>query len=139
MATPTPGFHLIDQLRRLTAEPLEGSAYGDTLLGEYLARYPLRDGLGNEPDHTQWAGAWDMSLAAADVWEEKAAAVAADFDFAADGGDYKRSQAHGQMLATARRLRARRNAGSVPLVVNPPGLRARDPYAWIGNLPQEDD
>lgn len=137
MATPTPPLMLIDQLRRMVAEPVQ-ETYSDALLGEYLARYPLPDGTGNAPTDAAWTGRWDANQAAAGLWEEKAAAFAADYDFSADGGQYSRSQVHAQMLMTARNFRARREAGSVPLIANPPAS-ARDRYAWIGNLPQEDD
>jgi len=78
-------------------------------------------------------------MAAADVWDEKAAAVAMDYDFSADGGQYSRSQAHEQMSAMARRFRARRDASSVPYVANPPRADAVTLREWIGNLPEDDD
>ena len=135
MTTPTPPADLIAQLRRMTAEPT-AAVYTDTALSAYLARYPLRDGVGAWPNDAAWAGAWDANQAASDVWEEKAAALAADFDFSADGGQYSRSQAHGQMLAMARRFRAGRAASAVPLTVYPP-LAERE--TQIGNSPEEDD
>lgn len=138
MAAPTPSLILIVQLRRMVAEPT-AATYSDLLLSEYLARWPLRDADGNEPTDTAWAGRWDINQAAADVWEEKAAAAAGDYDFGADGGQYSRSQAHAQMLAMARRFRARREAGSVALVANPPMESAVSLRARIGNLPEDDD
>lgn len=138
MATPTPSLTLIDQLRRMVAEPT-ADTYDDATLESYLARYPLRDGAGALPDDTAWAGRWDANMAAADVWDEKAAAVAMDYDFSADGGQYSRSQAHEQMSAMARRFRARRDASSVPYVANPPRADAVTLREWIGNLPEDDD
>lgn len=138
MAAPTPPAVLIAQLRRMVAEPT-AAAYTDDLLSAALARWPLRDGLGLRPDDAGWTGRWDVNQAAADIWEEKAAALAADFDFSADGGQYSRSQAHAQMLGMARRFRARREAGSVPLIANPPMEGAGSLRTWIGNLPESDD
>lgn len=107
-------------LRRLTAEAIGASAYSDADLVGVIERYALPDAAGRAPDATAWAGAWDVNLAAADIWEEKAAAVAAAFDFAADGGDYKRSQVYGQMVQQARRFRMRRRTGVLTLVAEPP-------------------
>ncbi len=98
MATPTPTADQIAQLRRMVAEP-DANTYSTTVLSGIIVRYPLVDADGNDPDDLLWAGVWDLNRAAADIWEEKATAYVADFDFAADGGDYKRSQAHAQMLA----------------------------------------
>lgn len=135
MAAPTPPLYLVDRLRRMVAEPTQDT-YDDAALSAYLARYPLRDGAGAWPTDATWTGAWDANQAAADVWDEKAATFAADFDFSADGGQYSRSQVHGQMLTMARRFRARRAASAVPLTVYPP-LAERE--TWIGNSPEEDD
>lgn len=138
MATPTPSLTLMDQLRRMVAEPTQ-DAYTDDLLGDYLARYPLRDGAGALPADAAWVGRWDVNSAAADVWEEKAAAFAADYDFSADGGQYSRSQVYANMLSMARRFRARRDASSVPLIANPPMDDTLSARAWIANLAESDD
>ena len=137
MATPEPGFILIDQLRRMVAEPTQDT-YTDSMLGSYLARYPLPDGTGALPTDTAWTGAWDSALAAAEIWNEKAAAFAADFDFSADGGDYKRSQVYKQMLDIARTFRARRQTGALVLKAQPKPELAPGAYDWIGNPPEED-
>ena len=75
----------VARLRRLVAEPTTDT-YTDIDLNEYIDRYPLDDADGYVPTDIGWAGNWDLNLAAADIWEEKAAAGAANFDFAADGG-----------------------------------------------------
>lgn len=138
MATPTPPFTLIDQLRRMVAEPAQDT-YSDDVLSEYLQRYPLLDGAGSLPTDTAWTGAWDANRAAADVWEEKAAAFAADFDFSADGGNYQRSQVHAQMLTMARNFRARRQTTALVLQAQPRPESAPGLTAWIGNLAEDDD
>ncbi len=137
MAMPTPPLTLIDQLRRMVAEPTQDT-YTDDLLGSYLAGYPLPDSAGAQPTDTAWTGVWDANQAAAQVWEEKAAAVAADYDFSADGGDYKRSQVHAQMMATARGFRSRRKTSALVLTAQPPP-DAVDRDAWLGNAPEDDD
>lgn len=129
---------MVAWLRRLTAEPLESSTYSDSALVATIERYPLPDAAGVAPTATAWAGAWDIHPAAADIWEEKAAAVAAAFDFAADGGDYKRSQVYAQMVQQARRFRAMRQPSTYRMVAEPPPSGAVKLESWIGNLPEEE-
>ena len=130
---------MITQLRRMTAEPITSDTYTQADLSAIIARYPLNDAAGRKPTDTLWEGAWDLNRAAADVWDEKAAAVAAGFDFAADGGDYKRSQVHTQMLAMARRYRSMRLSGALELKAYPKPLGAVRLNSWIGNLPEIDE
>ena len=137
MATPTSD--MIARLRRMTAEPITSDTYTQGDLQEAIARYPVLDANGTEPDDYGWLGAWDINQAAADVWEEKASLVAVDFDFAADGGDYKRSQVHTQMLAMARRYRSMRLSGALELKAYPKPLGAVRLDGWIGNLPELDE
>jgi len=139
MTTPVPSLPHVDQLRRMTAEPLDSSGYDDATLAAYLQRYPLPDGAGALPDDATWTGAWDANMAAADLWTEKAALFAADFDFAADGGDYKRSQVHSQMLTMARTFRARRQTGALVLKAQPKPEGAPGLMDWLGNAPEDDD
>jgi len=128
----------IARLRRLTAESTTDT-YTDIDMAEYIGRYPLDDADGYEPTDIGWAGNWDLNLAAADVWEEKAAAVAASFDFAADGGDYKRSQAYAQAMQTARSFRARRQTGTFAMVATPKPAGAALITGYLGNLAEDDD
>lgn len=138
MTTPVPSLPHVDQLRRMTAEPLDGSGYSDADLTTYLQRYPLPDSAGAAPANAGWTGAWDANRAAADLWEEKAAALAGDFDFAADGGNYKRSQAHAQALQMARMYRSRRATGVLVLQAQPRPEGAPGLADWIGNTPEGD-
>lgn len=137
MAAPTPALLLIDQLRRMVAEPTQDT-YSDATLSAYLERYPLPDALGAQPADSAWLGSWDENAAAADVWQEKAAAFASDFDFSADGGQYSRSQVHKQMLDIARSFRARRKTGVLVLQVQPRPDYAPGLTTWIGNAPEEE-
>jgi hypothetical protein len=137
MAVTVPDA-MVARLRRLTAEPT-ATTYTDANLRECIERYPLADADGYAPDSDLWAGAWDINPAAADIWEEKAAALAAAFDFAADGGDYKRSQAYNQMLQQARRFRSMRQMSTFVMVAEPPPAGAVCEVSWIGNLPEDDD
>lgn len=137
MAVTVPSSTLA-RLRRMVAEPTTDT-YTDIDLSEYVGRYPLADASGNEPTDTGWTGNWDLNQAAADIWEEKAAALAANFDFAADGGDYKRSQAYAQAMQAARNYRARRQTGSLTMVATPPPAGAVRLDVYLGNLAEDDD
>lgn len=128
----------VARLRRLVAEP-STDTYTDLDLSEYIGRYPLADASGNAPTDTGWTGNWDLNQAAADVWEEKAAAVAANFDFAADGGDYKRSQAYAQAMQQARNFRAKRQTGTFTMVATPLPVGATRLDGYLGNLAEDDD
>ena len=120
------------------AEPTTDT-YTDIDLSEYISRYPVDDADGYVPTDIGWAGNWDLNLAAADVWEEKVAMVAADFDFAADGGDYKRSQAYAQALQQARNFRARRQTGTLTMVATPKPAGAARLDGYLGNLAEDND
>jgi hypothetical protein len=137
MATPTAD--MIARLRRMTAEPITSDTYTQGELSDVIARYPVPDATGLAPTATLWAGAWDLNRAAADVWDEKASLLAADFDFAADGGDYKRSQGHAQMLAMANRYRSMRQTCALVLVATPAPAAAPGLDEWLGNAPEDDD
>lgn len=81
----TPTETDIKQLRLITGEyPAETSAYTDEDLTAVLE---VRDG--------------DIHAAASDIWTWKAAKVASQFDFSADGGDYKMSVLYDRYKANA--------------------------------------
>ena len=127
----------IARLRRMVAEPGTTNGYTDTILSEAIERYPVADATNELPvdedgiANTAWTATYDLNSAAADVWMEKAAALASVYDFAADGGDYKRSQAAKQARDMVAYYRARRSARSVRLVAD---LNPVDAQDWIGNL-----
>ena len=138
MAAPTPSLTLIDQLRRMVAEPTQDT-YTDDLLSAALTTHPLPDANGYAPTDTAWAGVWDTNQAAADLWQEKAAALAGNYDFSADGGDYKRSQAYAQYMATARSFRSRRQTSVLVLQAQPRPDLAPGLDDWLGNAAEVDD
>jgi hypothetical protein len=110
---------MITRLRRMVAE--SGSAsYTDDMLSAAIERYPLPDELGAEPytwsytstpptktENTWWIDTYDINAAAAEVWQEKAVTLAADFDFSADGASYTRSQSYQQAMNAARHYQSR--------------------------------
>jgi hypothetical protein len=130
----------IARLRRMVAELPEPLAvyYSDALLTTIIESYPTLDENGEAPripaedsNHTvtyttdmdtldlveneDWIPTYDLNAAAAQIWEEKAATPAADFDFSADGGNYKRSQVYEQAMKQARYYNSRRKASTIKL------------------------
>jgi len=93
----------VAQLRRLVDES-GTDTYSDGLLAEYVERYPLVDSAGYEPDDDDWTETYDLYAAAADILFEKAAVVADEFDFDADGATFNMSQKHRSYLAQAERM-----------------------------------
>jgi hypothetical protein len=108
----------VADLRRMVGEPND-TTYDDELLTDIIERYPLIDSDGYEPDHDDWTSTYDLNAAAADIWSEKAAVLAPNYDFAADGGRYSRSQGHQHAMQMARYYRARRSPGTVTLRMEP--------------------
>lgn len=104
---------VLDKLRRSVAETGDAPFYTDGMLAEYLLEYPLMDDKGRSPDDPEWSPTYDLNAAAGDIWAEKASTFAGSFDFAADGGNYHRSQVYQQMIANARQFRSRRSAKTV--------------------------
>ena len=136
----------IAQLRRMT-DLVGSTAYDDTTLQNYIEKYPTLDENGYAPGewlltappqwivNPLWIPTYDLAAAAAQVWGEKAAALAPDYDFAADGGNYTRSQAYNQAMAQARYWESRQAAGTITLASWPrPTLTSE----VIGNLAEPD-
>lgn len=130
------------RLRRMVAEPGTTNGYTDSVLSDAITRYPVPDSAGVYPTdedgvaNSDWVETYDLNAAAADVWTEKAASVAANYDFAADGGDFKRSQGAAQAMKMASYYRSRRFARGVLLKAE---INSDlESQVWIGNLPEPD-
>jgi hypothetical protein len=131
----------IAQLRRMAGEP-SVTTYSDTLLTTIIECYPTLDENGeayrihaidsNDPTvivpgmdwldlvaNDDWIPTYDLNAAASQIWMEKAAVPAADFDFSADGGNYSRSQVYEQCMKQARYYAAKRRAGTITLKPDP--------------------
>lgn len=107
---------MVTRLRRMVAEPTDGNGYTDAVLTDAIERYPVLDAAGRTATDTGWTAAYDLYAAAADVWSEKAATVAVNFDFTADGATFRRDQVHAHALQQARYHAARRSVGTVAIV-----------------------
>jgi len=125
-------------LRRMVDEPTEDTDDDDTI-NDYIEKYPLIDFIGNEPlevdystspptvsERDEWIPTYDLHAAAADIWEEKAAAIADEFTFSADGGSYSRSKKYDQYKASARSHRSQRAAKSSHVWVNPRKIKTEE-------------
>lgn len=123
----------LQRLRRMVAEPNAENGYTDNVLRKMLEGYPLPDDSGKLPTDQGWdSTSLDLHAAAGDIWTEKAAAVAADFAFSADGASYSRQQVYEQYNKQARFHNARRAARSERVEVSPKPCS----NGWIGKLPE---
>jgi len=140
----------IAELRRLVAEPVSDD-YPDELLASSIEAYPLMDERGEEPftwdtsttpptkaANPAWIETYDLMAAAADIWAKKAAELAADFDFEADGHSMARSQAFRHAVERERYFRSRRSPKTATLIKWPKESNTRT-MPWIGNLPEPGD
>lgn len=138
----------VARLRRMVAEPAEDT-YTDETLTALIEGYPLRDGRGKEPytwdasttpptqeANESWVPTYDLHAAAEAIWQEKAAAVAANYQFSADGASYQRQQAHEHALQQARYHAARKRVAVAHVRIYPPVLD--EDMMWIGNLAEEE-
>ena len=139
----------IATLRRMVAEPT-AATYSDALLTVFIETYKLLDERGEYPytwssavppvqvANTNWVETYDLNAAAADIWEEKASAMAAKYSFSADRGNYQVSNAYEQMMKQARNYRARRAAKTMT-GIKWPDEPDNSRLVWIGNLPEPGD
>lgn len=132
---------MVARLRRMVAEPTDAT-YKDEDLAQAIENHPLVDARGEAPlveggeliggtagvleENPYWEATYDLNAAAADIWEEKAAALVGDYDFRAGDNQFNRSQAHLQAMRQARHFRSRRSPGTYqlrpePKKVEPPG------------------
>jgi hypothetical protein len=137
------------QIRRMVAEPLT-AIYTDALLTTMIEKYPLLDERGQQPytfDSTvppaqvpnpDWIPSYDLNAAAADIWEEKAAAVSDRVNFSADGGNYSMSNQYEQYMKNARHYRARRSAKTARSFKWPKEVVSNQDTGtpWIENNPE---
>lgn len=127
----------IAKVRRMTGEPTDVT-YTDADVRGYIETYGLVDENGESPRvpsttlpgqmmaNPDWSPTYDLHAAAADIWEEKAALLAVDFDFDADGASFKRSQPYDQAMKQARYHRSRRNPKTIILVPDKARERTRE-------------
>jgi len=127
----------------MVAEPTT-TTYSDAQLTTMLEAYPSMDITGTEWYHlnyltvppsqaanTTWLPTYDLNAAASDIWAEKAAVPAQDYDLAVDGGNFSRSQVYEQAMKQARYYASKRNPSSIRLRPMPRPY----PNEWDTELP----
>ena len=122
---------MVAELRRMINEP-DATTYDDDLLEDIIERYPAMDFLGTKAwdidtstspptlsENDDWIPTYDLHAAAADVWQEKGATVAEDYNFTADGGALSRGDVQLHYMRQARYHLSRRNVKTITALVEP--------------------
>jgi hypothetical protein len=128
----------IARLRRMVDEADE-TTYTDETLAEYIEERPSMDERGELPfewdtstepptqdENESWIETYDLAAAAADVWAEKAAVLAQDYDTNADGASLSRSQAYEQAMKQSRYWSSRRKPSTIALYPSPRPVPSED-------------
>jgi hypothetical protein len=117
----------IAQVRRMTAEPT-AVTYSDANIIAFIENFPLVDENGETPRipsmltpgemmvNPDWMATYDLNAAAAAIWMDKAAILAQDYDYSADGANLSRSQAFEQAMKMMRFYQSRRSPTTITLV-----------------------
>lgn len=103
----------VARLRRMVNEPTTAT-YSDASIEEVIERYPVRDVRGVDwldydytttpptaTENANWMPTYDLYSAGAEIWQEKAAAVACAYATSADGVSLSRNQMYEQYLKQA--------------------------------------
>ncbi len=123
----------IARVRRMTAETTTAT-YSDAQIQAFIESHAVVDANGTEPlyyagvgqgmvANPTWMPTYDLNSAAADVWEEKAAVPAEDFDFNADGSQLYRSQVYRHAMQQARYYRSKRVPRTISMTAYYAGLQ----------------
>lgn len=112
----------IAQLRRMTAEP-STATYSDAAVAAYITNHPVRDSYHREVTDSAWVPTYDLAGAASDIWSEKAAALAADYNVTTDGASLARSEAYQHARDQAQFWQSRSAVGDLEMVSEPHALK----------------
>ena len=113
----------IARIRRAIDEPDPNGVYTDNVLNEYAEEAIVP---GTSPERI------DLNWIIAEIWGEKAAAVAKDFAVDSDGSRLERNQKFDQFIRNARHYRAKTIVRTLPAKIPEPiteseGLEYVDP------------
>ena len=106
------------KLRRMIADSTS-TTYSDDDLEDIIESYPVLDSDGYDPEDDDWTATYDLNAAAAQIWEEKAAAYIGSYDFSADGGSFNRSQMYEQAMKMARHYHSRKRVKTITIRPEP--------------------
>lgn len=97
---------MIATVRRYVADP-DQAVFDDAALADAIERYPFADADGLGPQDAAWTPRYDLNAAAADLWMERAAMSAGQYDFSTIEGRFDVSQVvtHAQGMAAFYRRR----------------------------------
>ena len=109
---------MILRLRRMIAEPTDAT-YTDEILEALILSTACVDKDGNEPTSESWIPTYDLFKVASETWLEKASVFQQEFDFNADGGDFKRSQKYKHAIKQSSVFKSRSKALSLMLKQHP--------------------
>lgn len=120
------------ELRRMCNLVESDTTYTATLLATFIERYPLLDERGEEPytwdtstspptqdANEDWIATYDLHAAAADVWQERAAALVDQFDFSDGNAKFNLKQKRDAYMERVRYHGARRRPGTIRQFVEP--------------------
>lgn len=126
------------ELRRMVDESTEDT-YSDDLIDSIIEKFPLIDALGTDPrdidysttpptisEKDEWIPTYDLNAAAASIWEEKAAAIADEFSFKADGGSFSRKEKYDQFMAISRRFASKKSAKPIKVWIEPRTIKQEE-------------
>jgi hypothetical protein len=134
---------MIARVRLLTNEPTNAGNYTDALVTAHIERYPTLDERGEKPytfstatpparvENPNWMDTYDLFAAAADIWFQKAAAVADQFKFGSDDQSFDRNQVYEQYMKQARACLSRRK--TTTMTQTPNEIVNEDVYYIINN------
>lgn len=101
-------------------------------LADLVDRYAMADRYGVFPTDTDnWEPTWNLNAAAAEGWRLKAAKVAGDFNFSADGASYSKADVLAHCLDMEAKF-ASLSHGTLQTAAHFDALRLPD--GWDGNL-----
>jgi hypothetical protein len=89
------------------SSPAQRPVVDDDTVAAFLDASPLVNtvtGLG--PQDEAWDGPWDENLAISKVWDAKAAMIAGDYNFSADGASYNKGDLLAKFLEMAQKYLA---------------------------------
>jgi len=133
----TVPMELVADVRRMSAEPTP-AVYNDNLIKRLIEKRPITDKDGRTSDSTNWTPTYDLNAVVADIWDEKASAVADETDFTADGGSFNRSQRYEMYRKQASRYRAMSVANTAKVKTESHPLSGIAALCWA-DLPYKDE
>ena len=120
---------LLSDMTAATSRPTLAQAR----LEDLVDRFSMADRYGVAPKDDGWEPTWNLNAAAAEGWRLKAAAVAGDFNFSADGASYSKADVLAHCLELEAKFAALSH-GTIQTEANWDPLRMNLPRDWDGNL-----